>query len=84
MNRVFINIGPITIYWYTFLILIAVLIGYEIAIYYSKKQNYNSLAISDMSLYLIIWSIIGARLYYVIFNSDALIVISKGISSPYL
>ena len=71
MNRVFINIGPITIYWYTFLILIAVLIGYEIAIYYSKKQNYNSLAISDMSLYLIIWSIIGARLYYVIFNPDA-------------
>ena len=71
MNRVFINIGPITIYWYTFLILIAVLIGYEIAIYYSKKQNYNSLAISDMSLYLIVWSIIGARLYYVIFNYDA-------------
>ncbi len=68
MNRVLVTIGPITVYWYSFLILIAVLIGYQIAIQYSKKLNYHEMDIMDMSLFLVIWSIVGARLYYVIFN----------------
>ena len=71
MNRVFIEIGPITIYWYSLLIFIAVIIGYNIIINYCKKQNYQSSTIIDMLFYLIIWSIIGARLYYVIFNFEA-------------
>lgn len=70
MNRVFVTIGPITIYWYSFLILLAVLIGYHIVIQYSKKINYKTSAIMDMVLYLVIWAIIGARTYYVIFNFD--------------
>ena len=37
MNRVLVTIGPVTIYWYSFLILLAVLIGYEIVIKYAKK-----------------------------------------------
>ncbi len=68
MNRVFFSLGPITIYWYSFLIFVAVLIGYEIAIRYSKKINFQTGALIDMLLYLVIWSIIGARVYYVIFN----------------
>ena len=68
MNRVLVNIGPVTIYWYSFLILVAVLAGYQIAINYSKKLNYHTNDITDMALYLLIWSVIGARLYYVIFN----------------
>lgn len=71
MNRVFVTIGPITIYWYSLLILIGVLLGYNIAISYSKKLNYKTNAIMDMILYLVISAIIGARLYYVIFNFDA-------------
>ena len=71
MNRVLVNIGPVTIYWYSFLILVAVLIGYEIAIQYSKKINYHSNYITDMALYLLIWSVVGARLYYVVFNYSA-------------
>ena len=70
MSRVLVTIGPITIYWYSFLVLVAVLIGYEIAIYYSKKLNYHTNDITDMALFLLIWSIIGARLYYVIFNYE--------------
>ena len=34
MNRVFLELGPITIYWYSVLILIAVLIGYQIILRY--------------------------------------------------
>lgn len=71
MNRVFISIGPITIYWYSLLILIAVFIGYEIVVNYSKKVNYATRYIVDMILYLVIWAIVGARAYYVIFNFEA-------------
>lgn len=71
MNRVFITLGPITIYWYSFLILLAVILGYNIAINYSKKISYKTNDIVDMFLYLVVWAIVGARVYYVIFNFDA-------------
>ena len=71
MNRVFISIGGFNIYWYSFLIFIAVLFGYEIAVVYSKKLKYSTLDVMDMLFLMIVWGIIGARLYYVIFNFDA-------------
>ena len=71
MNRVFIYIGGFNIYWYSFLIFVAVLVGYEIAVVYSKKLKYSTLDVMDMLFLMIIWGIIGARLYYVIFNFDA-------------
>ena len=71
MNRVLVSIGPVSIYWYSFLILVAVIIGYQIAINYSKKINYHYSEVIDLSLFLVIWSIIGARIYYVLFHFDA-------------
>ena len=71
MNRVFISIGGFNIYWYSFLIFVAVLVGYEIAVVYSKKLKYSTLDVMDMLFLMIVWGIIGARLYYVIFNFDA-------------
>ncbi len=68
MSRVLVAVGPITIYWYSFLILVAVLVGYEIAVSYSRRLNYKTNAIMDMILPLVIWAIIGARIYYVVFN----------------
>lgn len=68
LNRELITIGNITIYWYSIIIIIAILIG----IYFSKKEaNKNTLGkdfILDLVFYLIIVGVIGARLYYVIFN----------------
>ena len=71
MSRVLVQIGPVTIYWYSFLILVAVLAGYQIAVGYSRKLNYKTNAIMDMVLPLVIWAIIGARVYYVVFNFSA-------------
>lgn len=70
MNEVLVSIGPFSIYWYSFLILLAIFIGSSIAIKYSHKINMPSTLISDMILGLIISAIIGARLYYVIFNFE--------------
>lgn len=67
MSRVFINIGPITIYWYSITMLIAILSGIYLADRESRRMNMSSY-FQDLFVPLIIFGIIGARLYYVIFN----------------
>ena len=69
MNRILFELGPITIYWYSVTMLLAVLTGIYLATQESKKQSMYSF-ISDLVTYVIIFGIIGARLYYVIFNFD--------------
>ena len=69
MDRVLFNLGPITIYWYSVTMLLAVLTGIYLVIRESKKQGMYSF-LSDLITYIIIFGIIGARLYYVIFNFE--------------
>ena len=69
MDRVLFNFGPITIYWYSITMLLAVLTGIYFSIIESKKQGMYSF-ISDLITYVIIFGIVGARLYYVIFNFE--------------
>lgn len=70
MNRVFFSIGPITVYWYSILIMISVLIGYYFSLRESEKNGLQKKFISDLVFYLVIVAILGARIYYVIFNFD--------------
>lgn len=70
MNRILITIGPVSIYWYSITMLLAVLTGMYLSIKESKKVGMESY-ISDLFVSLIVFGIIGARLYYVIFNFDA-------------
>ena len=71
MNRELISIGPITIYWYSFLIFVSILIGLLITKKEIKKTKLDKDFIFDLIFYLIPLSIIGARFYYVIFNFSA-------------
>lgn len=68
MNRTLITIGNIHIYWYSIFILLAVIIGYLITIKEVKKRNIDKNKWSDLIFYILLYSFIGARLYYVIFN----------------
>ena len=68
MDRILISIGPITIYWYSFLILISILIGLFIIKKEVKKTKLDKDFIFDLIFYLIPVCIVGARVYYVIFN----------------
>lgn len=70
MQQVLIEIGGIKIYWYSVMILIGVLLGSYLVLKESKKFNISKEKISDMLFYTIIFGIIGARLYYVLFNLD--------------
>ena len=70
MDRVAFSIGPITIYWYSITMLLSVLTGIYLSIKESKKQDMY-LFLSDLITHIIIIGIIGARLYYVIFNFES-------------
>lgn len=67
MNRILVSIGPITIYWYSVTMLLAVLTGIYIATKEAKRNGLKEY-IDNILFSLIIFGIIGARLYYVIFN----------------
>lgn len=70
MNRILIQIGNIRIYWYSIMILLGVILGSIMIIKEAKKFNISKEKITDMLFYTMIFGIIGARLYYVIFNMD--------------
>lgn len=68
MDRILISLGPITIYWYSFLIFLSILLGLLIIKKEVSKTSLDKDFIFDLIFYLIPICIIGARLYYVIFN----------------
>lgn len=70
MNPVAISFGFVEIRWYAIFILIGFLIGIYLIIRESKRLNIDKNVILDLCFYLILVSIIGARLYYVIFEFD--------------
>ena len=68
MNNVFIQLGPISIYWYSLLILIAIIIGAWLVLKETPRRKISLTYMNDLIFYLIPVAIIGARIYYVIFN----------------
>ena len=68
MNKFGIQIGNITIYYYSILILLGVIIGLYLALREANKNGIGRSFISDLSFYVILFGIIGARIYYVVFN----------------
>lgn len=69
MNRTLISIGPINIYYYSVTMLLAILTGSYVAYKESKRIGMDKY-LEDLLFPLIIFGIIGARLYYVIFNFE--------------
>lgn len=68
MNPIFLDFGNFQIYWYSITIMIAILLGTAIFFKEAKKQKYSEDFVTDLLFYGIIFGIIGARLYYVLFN----------------
>ena len=68
MDRIFISIGPINIYWYSVLIVVSIIIGMYFSLKEAKKNSLTKDFLYDLIFYLIPVSIIGARFYYVTFN----------------
>ncbi len=68
MNPVLISIGPLEIRWYAALILVAVIIGITMFMKEGKRFKISNDFLFNLAFWVIVFGIIGARLYYVIFN----------------
>ena len=65
-----INLGFISIHFYSLFLFIAMIIGSFLVIKEAKKQNINENFIINLLFYAIIFGIIGARIYFVLFHLD--------------
>lgn len=70
LNRVFLRLGPITIYWYAVFIMSGVALGLYLAIREGKRMGIKPDFFYDLVTYGLPISIIGARIYYVLFSWD--------------
>ena len=70
MSPILITIGNIEIRWYSIFILLAFIIGIILIEKEATKQGIDKLVISNICFYLILVCIIGARLYYCLFNIE--------------
>ena len=68
MNPIAISLGSIEIRWYAILILTGFIIGMFLVKKEAVRQNLEINKIMDLCFYLVLVSIIGARIYYVIFK----------------
>ena len=70
MNNILFQLGNITIYKYSVCILSGVISAIIVIIINNKRYNINKDDLSDIIFYTLLIGILGARIYYVIFNLD--------------
>ena len=70
MNPILLDLGFIKIYWYSFFIFIALLVGIELCLHEAKKHNISKDYLINMFFWMFPIVLIGARLYFVLFHLD--------------
>lgn len=70
MNPIALEFGFVTIYWYSIILFIAFFIGGSLAVKEASKWKISEDFMINYFFNLIIFSLLGARLYYVVFNLD--------------
>ncbi len=68
MSRVALDLGIIKIYWYSILVFLGIVAACFLIYKESKKQKLKKDDLIDLLFYGLIFGIIGARIYYVLFN----------------
>lgn len=70
MRQIFLDLGIIQIHWYSIILFVAFLIGGMLALKEAKKWKIQEDYMVNLFFYLIPIALIGARLYFVLFNLD--------------
>ena len=70
MNSIFISIGKISITWYSIFILLGVLLATFIIKKEANKNGIPTSFVTNLVFWCVFYGIIGARIYYVLFNLD--------------
>lgn len=68
IDRVAFSIGPFTVYWYGVIIGLAMLLAITLAAREGRQRGLKEDAISDLTMWVIPIGLIGARIYYVLFE----------------
>lgn len=68
MNPVLLDLGVVKIYWYSIMIFLGLLIGGSMVLSESKRFNISEDFITNLFFYIVPIAILGARLYYGVFN----------------
>lgn len=68
MEKIALDLGPIQIYWYSIFIFIGMLVACFLIYKEAKKRGIEEDFLVNLTFNTIIIGIIGARLYYVLFN----------------
>lgn len=68
MDRVALELGPIQIYWYSIFIFLGLLIASILIFKEARKRNIDEDFLINLIFNTIIIGLIGARVYYVLFN----------------
>lgn len=70
MSKIAISMGPITITWYSICILLGIILAGIIINKEAKRSNIPATFITNLIFWCVVFGIIGARIYYVLFNLD--------------
>ena len=68
MNKIFLDLGIVQIKWYSLFIFIAMLVASILIYREARRKKIDDDTLFNMLFYGIIIGILGARLYYVLFN----------------
>ncbi len=70
IDRIFLEVGPFTIYWYAVIIVSGVFLGLWMASRESNRLGLQKDIFTDLIIFALPIAIISARIYYVIFEWD--------------
>ena len=70
MNKIAIDLGFIQIYWYSIFILLGMCVGMILVFNEAKRKKIKEQTMADLIFWTVLWGVLGARIYYVIFNLD--------------
>ncbi|MCZ7602199.1 MAG: prolipoprotein diacylglyceryl transferase [Melioribacteraceae bacterium] len=70
-NPNIISIGPLTVRWYGLLFALSFIIGYQIFVWIYKREGRSEKELSDLIWYMIIATVVGARLGHCLFYNPS-------------
>jgi phosphatidylglycerol:prolipoprotein diacylglycerol transferase len=71
VDRVAFTIGKLSVTWYGMIICVGIILAFTYFSYRAGKAGINFDSVLDFALFTVPLAILGARLYYVIFNSSS-------------
>lgn len=70
VNEIAFSIGSLNVRWYGIIITIGMIVAFLISLHFAKKMKIKTDDMLDLAIFIFIFSIIGARVYNVIFTID--------------